>query len=214
MVDDIARGHDATLRMLREEADKLGVSLVAVGGVAVIRHGYERTTTDRDVLVSYKHAKQFGIHLWDHPDWQRLEIREYAFVCRPTGIMVDFLVGRDLITLGHPYYFPEPDEVEQVGTIEGVPVAGLHDLLYFKMLAGRMRDHADAMELVKLHLNEIVPERVLSRLDALDEERKAKFLEILAKAPQEIANERRLGQGITFTKEQNQYRPKRNNDNA
>jgi hypothetical protein len=70
------------------------------------------------------------------------------------------------------------------------------------------------MELVKLHLNEIVPERVLSRLDALDEERKAKFLEILAKAPQEIANERRLGQGITFTKEQNQYRPKRNNDNA
>jgi len=198
--------------MLREEADKLAVNLVAVGGVAVIRHGYERTTTDRDVLVSYKQAKEFGIHLWDHPDWQRLEIREYAFVYRPTGVMVDFLVGRDLISFGHPYYFPEPDEVEQVGAIEGIPVVGLHDLLYFKILAGRLRDLGDAMELVKLHLDQIEPERILSRLDPLDEERKAKFIEILRDAPKEIANERRLGQGITFTKEPNQYRPKRKKD--
>jgi hypothetical protein len=208
-VDDIARGQDTTLRMLREEADKLGVSMVAVGGVAVIRHGYERTTTDRDVLVSYKHAKDFGIHLWDHPDWERLEIAEYAFVYRPTGIKVDFLVGRDLMTLGQPYYFPEPDEVEKTKPVEQIPVVGLHDLLYFKLLAGRMQDLADIMQLVKLHLEEITPERILSRLDPLDEDRKNTFVEILANAPKEIAGERRLGQGITFTKEPNQYRPKR-----
>jgi hypothetical protein len=210
MVDDIARGHDTTLRMLREEADKLGVSLVAVGGVAVIRHGYERTTKDRDVLVSYRHAKRLGEHLWDHPNWERLEIAEYAFVYRPTGIKVDFLVGRDLMTLGQPYYFPEPDEVEKDKPVEQVPVVGLHDLLYFKLLAGRLQDLADIMQLIKLHLDKIEPERILSKLDPLDEERKDKFLEILRDAPKEIANERRLGQGITFTKEQNQYRPKRN----
>jgi hypothetical protein len=214
MVDDIARGTDTTLRALKGEADKLGVSLVAVGGVAVIRHGYERTTKDRDVLVSYKHAKKLGTHLWDHTDWERLEIAEYAFVYRPTGVKVDFLVGRDLMTLGQPYYFPEPDEVEKVSPIEQIPVVGLHDLLYFKLLAGRMQDLADMMQLIKLHLNEIVAERILSRLDPLDEERKANFLEILRDAPKEIADERRLGQGITFTKEQNQYRPKRNKDGS
>ena len=214
MVDDIARGQDTTLRMLREEADKLAVNLVAVGGVAVIRHGYERTTTDRDVLVSYKHAKRFGMHLWDHADWERLEIAEYAFVYRPTGIKVDFLVGRDLMTLGQPYYFPEPDEVEKASPIEEIPVVGQHDLLYFNLLAGRLQDLPDMMQLIKLHLNEIVPERILSRLDALDEERKNKFLEIVRDAPKEIANERRLGQGITFTKEQNQFRPKRSKDGS
>lgn len=214
MVDDIAQGRDLTLRILREEAEKLGIPLVAVGGVAVIRHGYERTTTDRDVLVSYKHAKRLGEHLWDHPDWERLEIREYAFVFRPTGIRVDFLVGRDLMTLGQPYYFPEPHEVEQSKPVEQIPVIGLHDLLYFKLLAGRLQDLADIMQLVKLHLDEIEPDRVLSKLDPLDEDRKMKFLEILADAPNEIANERRLGQGITFTKEQDQYRPKRSKDEA
>jgi hypothetical protein len=212
MVDDIARGQDTALRLLREEADKLGVKLVAVGGVAVIRHGYERTTTDRDVLVSHKQAKEFGIHLWDHPDWERLENREYAFVCKPTGIQVDFLVGRDLMTLGQPYYFPEPDEVEKYEPVEQIPVVGLHELLYFKLLAGRLQDLADIMQLVKLHLGKIEPERILSRLDPLDEERKAKFIEILRDAPKEIANERRLGQGITFAKEPHQYRPKRNKD--
>src|SRR4029079_7826064 len=125
-VDDIAKGKDATLRVLREEAEKVGVPLVVIGGVAVIRHGYERTTKDRDVLVSYRHAKRFGEHLWDHPDWERLEIREYAFIYRPTGIQVDFLVGRDLMTLGQPYYFPEPDEVEKAMEVENIPVVGLH----------------------------------------------------------------------------------------
>lgn len=210
MVDDIARGKDLTLRVLREEAEKLGIPLVVVGGVAVILHGYERTTKDRDVLVSYRHAKKLGEHLWDHPDWDRLEIREYAFVYRPTGIGVDFLVGRDLMAFGFPYYFPEPSEVEQVGHVEQIPLIGMHDLLYFKLLAGRMQDLADIMQLVKLHLDDIEPDRVLSKLDPQDKDRKNKFLEILANAPKEIANERRLGQGITFTKEPNQYRPKRN----
>lgn len=214
MVDDIAQGKDLTLRVLREEAERLGIPLVVIGGVAVIRHGYERTTKDRDLLVSYRHAKKLGEHLWDHPEWERLEIREYAFVYRPTGVQVDFLVGRDLMTLGQPYYFPEPDEVEKTMQVEQIPVVGLHDLLYFKLLAGRMQDLADLMQLVKLHLNEIQPERVLSRLDPLDEERKNRFLEILANAPKEIANERRLGQGITFTKEQDQYRPKRKTNGA
>jgi len=209
MVDDIAEGKDLTLRMLRQEAEKLGVPLVVIDGVAVICHGYQRTTKDRDVLVSYRDAKRLGEHLWDHPDWERLEIREYAFVYRPTGVHVDFLVGRDLMTLGQPYYFPEPDEVERSKQVEQIPVVGLHDLLYFKLLAGRMQDLADIMQLVKLHLSEIEPERVLTRLDPLDEERKNKFLEILANAPKEIASERRLGQGITFTKEPDQYRPKR-----
>jgi hypothetical protein len=198
MSDQLFEGFDPTLRLLREAADFAGAKPVIIGGSAVIRHGYRRTTNDRDLLVSYREASAFGFYLETHPDWERLEIRAYAFRCRPTGLVVDFLVGKDLANLGDPYYFPEPSEVETQGEIEGLPVIGLHDLLFFKLIAGRMRDLADAMELVKLRLDEIEPDRVLSKLDPLDEDRKNTFLQILAKAPKEIANERRLGQGNTF----------------
>ncbi len=200
MTDQLAEGVDVTLRAAKAEADKLGAKLVIVGGVAVIWHGYERTTKDRDVLVDCHHAHDLGLHLWDHADWERLELREYAFLYRPTGVQLDFLVGRDLMTLGQPYYFPEPHEVEQVTPIEEIPVIGLHDLLWFKLLAGRLQDVADMMELIKLHLKDIEPDRVLSKLDPLDDERKNKFLEIMTNAPKEIAAERRLGQGNTWTK--------------
>ncbi len=212
MAEELFAGHDETLRLLHEAAKTVGAKPVVIGGAAVIHHGYRRTTDDRDVLGSDREARDFGFHLELHEDWERLEIRAYAFLCRPTGLIVDFLVGRDLGNLGDPYYYPEPNEVETHGEIEGLPVIGLHDLLFFKLIAGRMQDLADIMQLVKLHLDKIDPDRVLSKLDPLDDGRKNKFLEILANAPKEISNERRLGQGITFTKEPNQYRPKRNKE--
>jgi hypothetical protein len=206
MSDQLFEGNDPTLRLVREAADLAGAKPVIIGEAAVIRHGYRRTTKDRDLLVSYREASAFGFHLETHPDWERLEIRAYAFRCRPTGLVVDFLVGKDLANLGDPYYFPEPSEVETYGEIEGLPVIGLHDLLFFKLVAGRLRDLADIMELIKIHLDEIEADRVLSKLDPLDEDRKKTFVEILAKAPKEIANERRLGQGNTF--DDYQPRPK------
>jgi hypothetical protein len=59
-----------------------------------------------------------------------------------------------------------------------------------------MQDLADIMQLCKLHLNEIQPDRVLAPLHTEDEDLRMTFLEILRKAPIEIANEQRLGQGI------------------
>jgi hypothetical protein len=204
MADELFAGHDETLRLLHAAASTVGAKPIVIGGAAVIHHGYRRTTDDRDVLVSYREASDFAFHLELHDDWERLEIRAYAFLCRPTGLVVDFLVGRDLGNLGDPYYYPEPNEVETQGEIEGLPVIGLHDLLYFKLIARRMQDLADIMQLVKLHLDDVEPDRILAKLDPLDEDRKNKFLEILANAPKEIASERRLGQGITYTKEHNQ----------
>jgi hypothetical protein len=196
MVDNIALGRDATLSALRSEADQESVPMVVVGGAAVIRLGYERTTKDRDVLIGYREAIRLAERLMELPDWERLEFRMYAFLHRPTNTVVDFLVSGDLIQLGRPYYFPALDKIETSQTIEGVPVIGLHDLLWLKLLSGRMQDLADIMQLVKLHMNEIDPERVLAALQTEDDDLRQTFLEILRKAPIEIANEQRLGQGL------------------
>jgi hypothetical protein len=97
--------------------------------------------------------------------------------------------------MGRPYYFPDVDKVESSETIEGVPVIGLHELLFFKLLAGRMQDLADIMELCKCHLDIIDADRVVGNLEKEDDDLRQTFLDILKKAPIEIANERRLGQG-------------------
>ena len=194
MVDDLMKGEDETIVALRQQADEVSAKLVLVGGVAVIFHGYERTTKDRDVLVDYRSANDLANRLMDHPDWERLEIRQHAYLYRPTGIPVDFLVSRDLMELGKPYYFPDVDDVEAQGSIGGLPVVGLHSLLFLKLIAGRSQDVADMMALCKCHLDIIQPDQVLSRLEPDDELRQT-FLDILKKAPLEIAGERRLGQG-------------------
>jgi hypothetical protein len=53
------------------------------------------------------------------------------------------------------------------------------------------------MQLCKLHLKAIDAERVLARADADDDELRAQWKDILRRAPQELAEERRLGQGLS-----------------
>lgn len=195
MTSELAKGNDPTVAALRRAAEEISARVLLVGGAAVIRHGYERTTIDRDFLVGYRDVERLAEHLMDDPDWERLEIRRYAFLYRPTTVQVDFLVTRDLMDLGRPYLFPDLDDVETADEVEGVPVVGLHDLLWLKLLAGRMRDLADMMELCKLHLAQVDPDRVLRRLQREDEDLREKLVEILKKAPIELANEARLGQG-------------------
>jgi hypothetical protein len=127
MTSDLAKGKDATVAALGRVAEGIGARIVLVGGAAVICHGYERTTTDRDFLVGYRDVDRLAERLMDDSDWERLEIRRYAFVYSPTSVQVDFLVTRDLMDLGRPYLFPDLEDIETADEIEGVPVVGLHD---------------------------------------------------------------------------------------
>ena len=194
MVNEVIQGHDPTLAALRVYAEAIGAEMVVVGGIAVIVYGYRRPTQDRYVLVDQRHADELAFRLMDDPDWERQEIRQYAFLYRPTGIRVDFLVSGHLASMGRPYVFPRPQTIHVEHTVEGIPVIGLHDLLWMKLLAGRMRDLADLMEICKRHLAEIDPEKVLFRLQPEDDDLRQQFLDILRKAPIELENERRLGQ--------------------
>jgi hypothetical protein len=194
MVDEMANGKDETVAALRSHAEAVGARILLVGGAAVIVHGYRRTTDDRDFLVHHRQVRDLAERLMDDPDWERLVIRQYAFVYRPTGVQVDFLVSGDLIQWGRPYYFPDPEQVETVAGVEGIAAIGLHELMFLKLLADRMQDLADIMELVKRHQGAIDPQRVVARLEKEDDDLREKFMEILRQAPIELANERRFGQ--------------------
>ncbi|MGC4006183.1 MAG: nucleotidyl transferase AbiEii/AbiGii toxin family protein [Pirellulales bacterium] len=194
MTRELVGGEDPTLRALSDEARGLGVRPIIVGGVAVIHHGYRRTTEDRDVMLTHHDAEKLAEHLEEHLDWERLEIRQYAFLHKPTGVIVDFLVSGHLMQMGRPYFFPDVRRMESAGSIADLPVIGLHELIWLKLVAGRMQDLADIMELCKRHLNDIDIERVLKPVLPEDDDLRVNLAEIVRRAPLELAGERRLGQ--------------------
>jgi hypothetical protein len=212
MVKDVSRGRDRTIQALQGVVKTEGARIVVVGGLAVIRHGYERTTVDHDFLVDYRDVARLADRLMEDADWERLEIRQYAFIYRPTNVHVDFLVSRDLMQMGLPYYFPDLDKLETSGEVSGIPVIGLHDLLWLKLVAGRMQNLADVMQLCKLHLGKIDPQRVLKHVQPEDAHLRERFMDILRRAPQELESERRLGQGIGAQKEAQKRKRKRKKD--
>ncbi|MDX1964529.1 MAG: nucleotidyl transferase AbiEii/AbiGii toxin family protein [Pirellulales bacterium] len=194
MTRDIVSGGDPTLTAFREQAEVLGANPVIVGGVAVIHHGYRRTTEDRDVLLLHREAEALANHLMDAPNWERVEIRQYAFLYHPTGIHVDFLVSGHLMQLGRPYFFPGTHQIDVSGEVAGIPVIGLQDLIWLKLVAGRMQDLADIMELCKRHLPNIDIARILQYLQKEDDDLREKLLDIINRVPIELAGEKRLGQ--------------------
>jgi hypothetical protein len=194
MTRELVGGDDPTLAALQREATAVGAAPVIVGGVAVIHHGYRRTTEDRDVYLTHQDAERLADHLMEQRDWQRLELRQYAFLFKPTGVIVDFLVAGHLMQLGRPYFFPPMNAVETAGEISELPVIGLHDLIWMKLIAGRMQDLADIMELCKRHLAQIDAERILQPVLPEDNDLRQTLNDILRRAPIELAGERRLGQ--------------------
>ena len=108
------------------------VDPVLVGGLAVQHHGYVRLTEDIDILIS-------------RVDYDRLVeegLIKFGSLKRfQSGVQVDVLTeGKD----GNPDPSVVRDpELPNLPTLEG--------LVYLKLLAGRLKDHADVAELMKRH---------------------------------------------------------------
>lgn len=187
---DIVNQQDPTLQALRLVAEPLTVELAVIGGIAVALHGYERTTSDRDLLASREDAERMAAALEQDNDWQRQDNKEFSFLHVPTNCPVEIAASGDPAAEGAiSYSFPKLSELAMSGSLEGVPVVSLNDLIFLKLIAGRARDHADIMELCKLHMDNIDFEAILARLDPADVARREKLAEIREQAPMEIEAE-------------------------
>ena len=143
-----------TLRGIARRLDELGIAYAVADGMALVAHGYDRTTVDVDVLVTPDGLD--AVH-------QALEGRGY----RPpfegsrnlrdtqTGVRIEFIVTRQFPGDGKPkpVAFPDPDEVAQ--GIDGVRFVNLPTLIELKLASGmtnpgRLRDRADVQELIRV----------------------------------------------------------------
>jgi hypothetical protein len=111
---------------------KAGVRHVLVGGLAVGLHGYPRNTRDIDFLVDDTAFDTHGL-----------------IVTPKAGLPIQYAgIDIDWVSL-------EPDERAALDpfmvlpTADEVPIIPIEPLVFMKLLAGRAKDHADVVEMIK-----------------------------------------------------------------
>ncbi len=129
------------LAMLRAAS----VPFKIIGGVAVVHHGYQRSTIDIDVVIDVSAVGRLDAALADH-QFERESPSRLRHV--PTGVRIDVLVSGVALARRPDISFPRPDDM---AASENDPeIVGLLPLIRLKLLAARRRDEADIVELLKL----------------------------------------------------------------
>lgn len=137
---------DQALAVLCTLARKEGIPIAIVGGMAAVRHGYERLTEDLDVVIGRQHldtiirvAPRYGIKvIWQDPrGWHELQFEGLRIEIVPEG--------------GHPSKhapttIPGP---RQLGVAEGMGYANLEGWIETKLGSGRRQDQADVVQVLK-----------------------------------------------------------------
>jgi hypothetical protein len=146
-------GVHRSLRAIAARLDELRIPYAIAGGMALVAHGYERTTVDVDILVSAHdlqivHQKLEGLG-YVAPFQGSKQLRDVD-----TGVRIEFLVTGQFPGDGKPkpVAFPKPADVAV--NIDGINYLRLEKLIELKLAsgmtnAGRLRDLADVQELIR-----------------------------------------------------------------
>lgn len=147
--------HELGAQVVKYLKKTFGINPVIIGGIAVHKHGYERTTTDLDILVS-------------KIDYRKLvdseKIKDGKLVFSETALVDVLVEGFEGV--------PGPEQVRD-GKSVFPTFAGL---IWLKMCRGLARDETDVIELLKradfskdLHqdITEILPKRYWNRFEQL-----------------------------------------------
>ena len=170
----VVRALDQVLRACDCEA-------VVGGGWAVWRHGFVgRVTQDIDIALPKEHVDEFlhaasasGFEVLAKPGgrWPKLCHRE-------TGIEVDILPegGRPgTAARPAPTTIPHP---QAMGAVRGIlKYSSLPSLIELKLAAGRLRDEADVVELIRENRDRI--EELRRHLESVHPQYAARFEELL-----------------------------------
>jgi hypothetical protein len=142
-----------TLRTITARLEALGIPYAVAGGMALVAHGYDRTTVDVDLLLTAQGLEAARQNLdglgYVPPFSGSKNLRDTS-----TGVRIEFLVTGQFPGDGKakPVAFPDPATV----SIEkdGIRYLGLPTLVELKLASGmtaahRLKDLADVQELIK-----------------------------------------------------------------
>ena len=130
------------LARIAGKLETLGIPYAVAGGMAVVAHGYERTTVDVDVVVTAEGLQEV---------LGKLEGSEYGIVIpggrqlrdTETGVRIDFIVSESYC-----------DPIRSSSRMDGIRYVNLERLIEMKLIfgmakPGRLKHLADVQELIK-----------------------------------------------------------------
>lgn len=151
---------DMALGAVRALLVDAGAKFKLVGGVAVVHHGYARTTVDVDVLLERDGPARLRPSLGSHGFQEEGQLRLRHV---PTGVRVDLLVaGMPMPRPGSGVY-PSPDALRP--SPRDPSIVGLSGLFLLKLRARRHQDLADVVALLKA-LDDVRYTEVEAEVDA------------------------------------------------
>jgi hypothetical protein len=148
-----------TLVKLQKNFDKLGISYVVIGGMALAAHGSVRMTEDIDVLVTRSDLAKVHERMVGRGYVRLFEGSKHVRDAE-TRVKIEFVIAGGFPGDGKPkpISFPDPADAEPVEH-DGVKFIGLARLIELKLASGmtggpeRAKDLVDVQQLVTvLHL--------------------------------------------------------------
>ena len=143
-----------SLGKIARKLTELGIPYAIAGGMALVAHGYDRTTDDVDVLVDSSglkatHEALEGLgYVAPFPGSKQLRDTE-------TSVRVEFLVTGQYPGDGKPKPVAFPDPRDTAIEIDGICYVKLPTLIELKLASGmtntgRLKDLADVQELIRV----------------------------------------------------------------
>lgn len=133
--------------------EQSGIPHSVCGGVAVCLHGYQRNTTDVDMIINacdsalVKQLLLAEAFQWDD------ELKEFR---SSSGIPVQFLVAGERAGKGSEVNIPVPEGESNIEELDGLIVVRLSRLIEMKLASGMgslRRTHKDFADVVELIAN-------------------------------------------------------------
>src|SRR3989440_2074337 len=165
-----------TLKAITQHLSDLHIPYCIAGGMALVAHGYDRTTVDVDVIVTEEGLAAIHQNLEGRgylpPFDKSKNLRDTA-----TQVRIEFRVTGRFPGDGKPKPVAFPDPQREGIEIEGIRYVSLPTLLELKLASGmsaphRLKDLADAQELIRTLT---LPQKLADQLNPYV---RAKYLEL------------------------------------
>lgn len=142
-----------SLQSITERLASLNVPYAVVGGMALVAHGYRRTTEDVDILVTPEGLETIHESLVG-AGYRPLFEKSKNLRDTKTGVRIEFIVTGQYPGDGKPKPVVFPDPTKVAVEIDKVQYAALPTLIELKLASGmtnpgRLRDLADVQELIR-----------------------------------------------------------------
>ena len=144
-----------TLRQLARDLDARGIAYAVIGAVALNQHGYQRFTSDIDILLTPDGLERFRAELVGRGYRPAFEGARKKFRATAENVPLEIITAGEYPGDGKPKAIVFPDPALVAVEIDGVKTVNLGKLVELKLASGlsgmdRLRDLADVQDLIRI----------------------------------------------------------------